>query len=475
MPHVLPDHPDPSRKRLALFVHGFGSSAAAWEPLRTLMKDDPEITGSFDLACYEYPTPWFNFRYLRRIPTLQEIAGGLANFLESADLRDYREWVLIGHSQGGLVIQSYLVDKLQEGQAEDLYRLRAVILISTPNLGSTLLMGPRRLLSIFFSNPLERTLRVFDTEITKMRATITERIVGARGDSSVAWPVPVQCIYGIQDRVVLEASAMGPFEKDALRGVRGDHFNVIQPPSRDDERYKTLTEAMLDPSGHRSVYEIDLYDIRIAIEPIPGGRTFEFPRASGEPICVHTDNVAHIDRSVKFSRNNRCTELFRLKYGTRQSGYVKGRPSHKNEAPPSRTQEQEDYGTSFEFGFHPLRGETYKLNVDVYKGFDRGYRDVHFHLVPEGNKVYFKKVRLSLDLTAYRSADWTFTKVPALYHHPRDVTHSDLCDQRLLGEPVPEHEVQPEGIWTWELTNLRGGIVDLIWDAAEPVPAAPGS
>jgi pimeloyl-ACP methyl ester carboxylesterase len=475
MPHVLPDHPDPTRKRLAVFVHGFGSSAACWEPLLRLMREDPEITDSFDLACYEYPTPWFNLKFLRRIPTLKEIAGGLTNFLESADLRRYRECALIGHSQGGLVIESYLVDRLNEGKAEDLYRLREVILISTPNLGSTLLMGPRRFLSIFFSNPLERTLRVFDTEITEMRTAITERIVGARGDSSVAWPVPVQCIYGIQDAVVREPSAIGPFDKDTLRRVAGDHFNVIQPPSRDHERYKILAEALMDPSGHRCVYEIDLYDIRVAIEPIPGGRTFEFPRASGEPIRVHTDNVAQVDRSLKFSRNNRCSELFLLGYGTRQGGCVKGRMSHRNEAPPRRTQVQEDYSNSVEFGFHPLRGDTYRLVADVYKGFDRGNRDLHFHLIPHERKVYYKKVRIKLDLTAYLSAGWTLTKVPMLYHHPREVEHSELCTQRLLGEPVSGHEDQPEGIWSWELTNLRGGVVDLIWDAAEPVPAAAGS
>ncbi len=103
--------------------------------------------------------------------------------------------------------------------------------------------------------------------------------------------------------------------------------------------------------------------------------------------------------------------------------------------------------------------------------------DTGIPLTPEfhGRKVYYKKVRISLDLTAYLSGGWTLTKVPALYHHPRDVEHSQLCTQRLLGEPVPWHEGQPEGIRTWELANLRGGIVDVIWDAAEPVPAAAGS
>jgi pimeloyl-ACP methyl ester carboxylesterase len=467
MAHLLPENPDPARKRLVIFVHGFGSSVACWAPLLKLFKQDPDIAGAFDLACYEYPTPWFNWRFLRRIPTLAEIAGGLANFLESAAIDSYRELILVGHSQGGLVIQRYLVDRLSRGKVEDLYRLRLVVLIATPNLGSTLLSRTRKLFSLFFSNPQERSLRVFDTQIDEVRATITERVVGARGETAVDWPIPVQCVYGMEDGVVVEASARGPFEDDTLLRVPGDHFSVIRPADRNDTRYMALREALLEPCGHRCVYEIDLYDIRVAIEPIPGGRHFEFTHG-GRAIGVQTDNFARIDRKVKFSRKNRCNELYLLRYGTRNDGYIIPHPSQKNEASSQDQQVYEDYGTSFTFGFRPKGSETYGLLVEVYKGFEHGHRDIHFHLAPTGKKVYFKTVRLSIDLSAYMKAGWTVSDTPKLYHHLLDEGHSQLCNQRQFGQPIPARSADPSGVWIWELTNLRGGVIDAIWDVAQP-------
>ena len=141
--HLLPKNTDPVQRRLVVFVHGFGSSKSCWSKLLELLESDPDIAACYDLACFEYPTSWFNLRFARRIPRLLEIARGLAGFLESNDLRAYREVVLVGHSQGGLVIQSYLADKLGRGLVEDLYRMRLVMLIATPNLGSTLLSRTR--------------------------------------------------------------------------------------------------------------------------------------------------------------------------------------------------------------------------------------------------------------------------------------------------------------------------------------------
>jgi hypothetical protein len=381
---------------------------------------------------------------------------------------------LVGHSQGGLVILRYVIDKLNKGKVEDLYRLRLVVLVATPNLGSTLLSGTRKLLSIFFINPQERTLRVFNRQIAQVRTTITERVVGGRGETAVDWPIPVQCIYGMEDGVVPAASAQGPFEDEVLVPLPGDHFSIIRPTDRNDPRYIALAEALLAPCGHKCVYEVDLYDIRVAIEPIPGGRLFEFPRA-GRTIRVRTDNVAQIDRTVRFSRKNRCNELYMLRYGTRNDGFIRPQMSHRNEASTQDQQVYDDYGTSVTFGFRPIKGEDYRLNLKVYKGFEAGHRDVHFHLAPSGKKVYFKSVRLGLDLSAYLDAGWTVLDAPRLFHHLRDEGHSQLCTQRDLGEPIPEQSMDASGIWTWELTNLRGGVIDVIWEVAPPVLAASGA
>jgi hypothetical protein len=277
----------------------------------------------------------------------------------------------------------------------------------------------------------------------------------------------------MEDRVVPAASAQGPFPDDTLLRVPGDHFSVLRPIDRNDQRYMSLAEALIEPCGHRCVYEVDLYDIRVVIEPIPGGRLLEFPHA-GRTIRVQTDNVARVNRTVKFSRKNHCNEIFMLRYGTRNDGYLIPQMSHKNEASAQDQQAYEDHGTSVTFGFRPIKGESYRLHVEVYKGFESGHRDIHFHLAPTGKKVYFKAVRLSLDLTAYLNAGWTASAPPKLYHHLRDEGHSQLCNQRELGEPLPERSVDPRGVWTWEFTNLRGGVIDAIWDVAPPASAVGG-
>lgn len=466
----VPAATDQAQRRLVVFVHGFGSSAACWDPLLGLLKDDARLTRAFDVVCYEYPTAWFNKRFLRRLPRLLEIARGLDRFLESQSCATYHEVVLVGHSQGGLVIQSYLADKLSRGKAEDLYRLREVILIATPNLGSTLLSGVRKVLFGLFANPQERILRVFDTEITELRAIIAERIVGAHGDEAVAWPIPVQCFWGTQDGVVVEASARGPFDTDSALPLDGDHFSILQPKDHDDPRFTALAEALLEPCGHRCVLEADSYDISIAVRPADGTGVYDFPHG-GRTIRVQTDNVGTVDRTLKISRRNRCTDLFMLRYATRNDGYLKPEMSHANEAMAQDTVAFEDRGNAVAFGFHPKKGESYRLVVEVYKGFDRGHRDAHFHLVPQGRRVYYKKVCVRLDLAAFMAAGWTVSKAPALYLHRADEGHSEMCQQRHLSEPAPYVRNGANGRWEWEFSNLRQGVIDVVWDVAAPVSA----
>lgn len=463
--HLFPVNPDPARKRLVVLVHGFGSSKVCWKQLLTLFRDDPKISEAFDFACFEYPTGWITWSFLRRIPGLLEIAQGLNSFLELSELAAYREIVLVGHSQGGLVIQNALVDKLRWEKVEDLYRVRQVILIATPNLGSALLSLTRKFLSVFVPNSQEHSLRVFDSQITELRAVITARIVGTHGQSA-AWPIPVQCFWGTVDGIVAEASARGPFDADLATSLNGDHFSILRPVSREHEGYKLIAEALLEPSGHREVFEIDLFEIKITVAPVVGNRDFQFMHGS-RTVKVHTDNIAKVDRTMKFSTKNRCNDMFALRYTTMDDGYVKGTMSHANEAPPSETAESEARNSTVTFGFRPKHGETYRLLVEVYKGFDKGNRNAHFHLVPYGRKAYYKRIVVTVDLSAYLDAGLPITELPKLYYFDRDHGHAELCDKRLLNDPRQALAGKKSGVWQWEIQSVREGIVDLVWDVAE--------
>lgn len=443
-----------------VFVHGFGSSKACWDGLLGMVAQDPRVTERYEFDCFEYPTAWFSFNPLRRIPRLQELGRALREFLDSPAFHG-REIVLVGHSQGGLVIQSYLAGLLQEGQGERLAAVRHVILIATPNLGSTLLSPLRRLIGMVLPNPQERTLRVLDPEIADIRAVITSNVVGAQRRSAHAWPVPITSFYGLQDGVVLEASAKGPFRN--VVPVQGDHFSILRPQGEDDPRYKEFVEALVEPAGHDAVYMIELFEHQVAVAPLDGMQ--QIPVTHGKiNRVVHTDNVATVTRAVTFSQKNNCRAPFDLRYATRNQGYVRGTTSHDNQAQPEEKGRWADSGLETVFRFRPKKGETFRLQVEVYKGYDQGHRDVHLHLRRDR---YYRTVRISLDLTKYLAAGWTVSQEPHLHFHPEDPEDHDMCAPRGLGKRVPPLTAD-HGNWTWEVHDVRQGVVDLMWDVTQP-------
>jgi pimeloyl-ACP methyl ester carboxylesterase len=445
------------RKAVLIFVHGFGSSAECWTPLISLLKKNEQITNQYDWECFAYPTAWFSFNPLRRIPSIKEIARSLQEFLDSE--RFYgRELTLVGHSQGGLVIQSYLADMLAAGHGEKLSALRQVILIATPNRGSTLLSPLRKLLSFITFNPQEHSLRVLNAEIAEIGEVIRKRVVGAKEGSAYAWPIPVHCFYGLQDGIVLEASARGSF--DTVTPLDGDHFTILQPRDTSDNRYREFVEALLEPTGHASVFEVDRYTTTIRVEPALEQQNFECKHGT-RTRTVHTDNIANIIRTVTFSPKNRCTSLFTLRYATRQGGCLFPTMSHDNEASPEEKGRYDDNGTEVLFKFTPKAEEEYSLKLLLYKGFDEGNRDIHFHL---GKQSYYKTVQYTLDLSQYLVAGYRISHPPTLYLHLNDPKSHDLCAQRGHGAPLEPFNSEEPGLFTWELKNLRQGVVDVVWD-----------
>jgi pimeloyl-ACP methyl ester carboxylesterase len=450
-----------SPRSLIVFVHGFGSSRACWTPLLELLRVDERVTARYEFECFEYPTAWFSFNPLRRIPRLRELGRALREFIDSPRFGG-RELVLVGHSQGGLVIQSYLAELLEAGQGDRLAAIRQVVLIATPNLGSALLSPLRRLLGAILPNPQERTLRVLDPEIADIRAVITARVVGAQRRSAHAWPVPVTCFYGLQDGVVVEASARGPFRQ--VVPLEGDHFSILRPQGAEDRRYQEFVEALLEPAPHDAVYLIERFEHHVAVEPLGGEQDLDVTHGRITR-TVRTDNRATVTRAVTFSRKNTCRAPFDLRYATRNQGFVRPTMSHDNQALPEEKGRWNDSGLEAVFRFRPKPGETFRLKVEVLKGFDAGHRDVHLHLRRDR---YYQTVAVSLDLAPYLAAGWTVTQEPHLHFHAEDPEDHDMCAPRGLGRRVAPLDAAEPGTWRWELHDLGQGVVDLVWDVAPP-------
>ena len=451
--------PATGQKEIVLFVHGIRSSAEAWKPLIGLLEKDEKVTSQFEFDCYGYGTKSFELRPDRRISTIEEAAGGLRELIDSSKFYD-REITLVGHSQGGLVIQAYLYDMLKNGRGESLAPIRQVILMGTPSLGSAFLSPFRKMLTKFFSNPQERALRIFDQATTNTLGFVMDHVVRAKKGSANEWPIPFHVFFGKSDAIVTEASARGGFPADYVTPLEGDHFSIITPVDHNDTRYTEFVEALFEPTGHSSIYEIDLYETNVSVEPAIECQEFLCKYGEKER-KVHSDNIGCIDRTVVFSRKNHCSELFHIKYRTRHDGFLRVTTDPpKNEASEGDIGTYDDYGVQSIFGFTPKPGKKFRSKIDVYGGFGEGQRDVHFHI---GKDSYSKKRVYRMDLSGYLAAGYEICQEPKLHFHANDPGDHDLCKARGLGAQVEPTSIDG-GIWTWEFSRVRQGVVDLSWD-----------
>ena len=227
----------------AIFVHGIFSGGETWDKLVGLLEQDPFITRSFLLSRFKYSSPKVLFNPLKRVPTLQDAAESLGLWLrENEALKSVRKVVLVGHSQGGLVIQRYLSTMLLENKVDQLRSVRAVVLLATPNTGSELLISLRKGLEVIWSHPQERELRALDDEVERARRVVLERAVLAPGPTNAKSPIRFFVYAGASDGIVTSSSAKWMFPNAAV--LPGDHFSVHQPTDRNDLRFTAIRSAL---------------------------------------------------------------------------------------------------------------------------------------------------------------------------------------------------------------------------------------
>lgn len=453
------------RREQVLFIHGFGSSPSCWTPLLEMLRGDDAITCRYHLDTWKYGTKWAELNPTRRIATLNELGERLASDLGAPPFRD-RQLTLVGHSQGGLVIQKMIQRLLERGEGRSLSRLRQVILMATPNRGSITLSRFRKFASRFLDNPQERNLRVLCPDVADMMAVLRDRVENAAPKAEItgiARRIPVTAFWGLQDNVVPQASARGPYE--SLVPVPGNHFTVIKPPDRSDPRYKHLVELLLDPPGHKHRFEIAHYHTAIMVQPV---KPQVIRTRNRVPRDVTYDNFATLNRTCRFTVGNRCGRRFTIRYGTRSNGYLEGSVTHPNQADQSQLGEWETTGTVYYFSFAPeshgghCTADEYGLNLNIYKGFDAKERNVHFHL---GDHSRYQRMTYEIDLSAYLAAGARFRASPALYHLPETrVTCSEACTRPGNRAPVKPREDASNGVVRWELEDVSGGVVAILWE-----------
>jgi pimeloyl-ACP methyl ester carboxylesterase len=460
-------------KSLAIFVHGINADYTSWDDLFKLMGEDPAMTSAFDWLPFKYQSKVFRglLDIRSRIPDYDDITQELDQFITIEFTSTYKQLFLVGHSQGGLIIQSWLAKVLSENRGESLKSVREILFICTPTLGSDLASPLRKIVFSFIRDPQEERLRVLNSDVAKTRRFVEERVVQTYTRDATHCPVPIVSIWGAEDNIVTAAAAQASF--DSILVMDGHHSSVLKPEDRNDTRYKLITSALLQPYGHRHVFEIDRYETSIAVEPLANPNYIA--HIGGQEIARTSDNFARITRTVSFSDRNRCTDLFHFNYQTNKDGFLKPRFDLLNreldESPPpneAATDESgrwEKGGTDTTYDFRPAPGRTYAHTVDIWKGFDQGNRDVHFHFGPN---VRCREYVFTVDLTAYVAAGWTVNQKPQLYRNPSATLEHDIREKREPQNLIPGCEEDASGKWTWTLQDFRGGIVDAVWDVVAP-------
>ncbi|MBA5867718.1 MAG: alpha/beta fold hydrolase [Nitrospira sp. CR1.3] len=452
------------QKAALILIHGFISDHSCWDPLRRLFESDSRITGRFEVECFEYPTSLLGKGQEDAHPTLRQIAIQLIDFLSHSRFAG-RHLVLVGHSQGGLVIQAYFMLLLEARQARQLARIRQAIFIATPNLGSIFLDRTRRLtdqmlkfVSGTFLHPQERLLRALQPEIMEIQKLLLGNIVSAGTHSDQAFPIPLQCFYGSQDKVVLDVSAQSFFTHEVCIPLVAGHMDIIKPRDMTDERYAKLVDALLQPIGHANVVEVERYETCLRVEPYEGRDGVEVSYGNHHR-TVFTDNRAFLSRRMVISRKNRCRNSCDISYLTNAEGFVRPVPEELLDKIERKERTRyENHGREFNFVFSPLAGETYDVTIEILRGFEAGDRRIHFHL---GACSYHQILTYTLDLTAYLQAGYRLTQLPRLYFEEGE-THR--CEQIWQGPSLDAMPSDQEGLWRWELHDVREGAVGLAWD-----------
>lgn len=465
-------------RRLVVLIHGIAGSASSWERLLLLCRRDPRLR-DFDFQTFEYATGLGRFKPTQRLPDLATIASALGGYLTEQKLAHYRDIRLVGHSQGGLVIQRYLRQMLEADRGRELDRIRQIILFATPTLGSEILGALRRFVFAFIGNPQEKALRVFNSDVGATRRYVGEHVSKAKERTPNTAQIPIHVFYGQEDNIVDPESAMGAFS--SCYAIPGDHSGLINPTDEDDRRYAAFADMLMEPVGHRHVFEVEHSDYSLRLEPADPLVPRMAPLPNAQTRAVPTESIGHYQRRLQFAPGNRCEDLFEMRYVTRDDGYIEAYVMPPNQWSDRVKRDYEQRGTNFLYHFTPEeRSEDwYTMSLNLYRAFESGNRSLHFHVTRAGDAAWARVRNLSfvLDLRPLLTAGWRSLREPEMYLVDTDRKHEQcpqLSDQSFdgaLGTRVQPAGQQEPGTWRWSLRELHRGVINVLWDVQPPAAA----
>jgi len=234
--HAVQD-PNHRKSNLVVFVHGYTGGRETWGKFPELIRSD-EALRDFDTYVMEYPTHlfpgWKN-------PSIRQVGEFLATEIHER-FSGYREIYLVGHSMGGLVIQSMVVEQLKAGRAPSLKSIKHIILFGTPNNGKDI---PR--LVRLFDSQLEGLAATEET-VDEIRNELINRVYTptiSPGDRNSKLHIPITVVIGLQDEVVEMRSAESFFRNPPPVTVPGNHRTMKEPPDSESAAFLVVKNRAL--------------------------------------------------------------------------------------------------------------------------------------------------------------------------------------------------------------------------------------
>ena len=220
-------------KSVVVFVHGFtGAAKSTWGKFPDLILNDQDLD-VFDVFLWGYPS-----KLIGKNPSIHNIGKHFKTEL-NIRLRHYKRVYLIGHSMGGLIIQSMIVNELMDGHASQLRKIKHVIFFGTPNKGKQI-PGTLRM----FNQQLY-DLHTTSAEVHKIRKEWGKRVHKPEihpGDENSKHHIPALAVVGLEDQLVRRESAEGNFEN--VHTVSGDHIKMKEPQDRGDLSYLLVKQIL---------------------------------------------------------------------------------------------------------------------------------------------------------------------------------------------------------------------------------------
>ncbi|MGQ4344026.1 alpha/beta fold hydrolase [Streptomyces sp. SAS_275] len=220
-----------------VFVHGFLSKGKTWRHFTKLLDEDKELS-FVEPMLFEYSSPLLSLNPLRRVPSYDDVADTLKVYLK-AKQPAIRDFVLVTHSQGGLIVQRYLHRMLSVGQGRDLANIRRIIMYACPNSGAQLADS----LPFLKRNVQRQQLRTLTEAVMDAQQTVIARVDHATEARAETCPIPITAYSGSSDNIVRRGTGQGVFRNRGA--LPGDHFTIIRPDSPDHLSYRVLRDELL--------------------------------------------------------------------------------------------------------------------------------------------------------------------------------------------------------------------------------------